>query len=83
MPTTGMSLTAARPRRAHLATRLSMRLSARLSALPLRLLDALLAWQQRAAERRHLAALDDRLLKDMGLSRADVAQELEKPMWRA
>ncbi|MCA8908579.1 MAG: DUF1127 domain-containing protein [Rhodospirillaceae bacterium] len=75
MPTTGMSLTAARPRRAHLATRLS--------ALPLRLFDALLAWQQRAAERRHLAALDDRLLKDMGLSRADVAQELEKPMWRA
>ena len=48
-----------------------------------RLFDALLAWQQRAAERRHLAALDDRLLKDMGLSRADVAQELEKPMWRA
>ena len=79
MPTTGMSLTAARPRRAHLATRLSTRLS----TLPLRLLDALLAWQQRAAERRHLAALDDRLLKDMGLSRADVAQELEKPMWRA
>lgn len=75
MPPTEMSLTAVRPRH--------VRPALRLAALPLRLLDALLTWQQRAAERRHLAALDDRLLKDMGLSRADVAQELEKPVWRS
>ncbi len=44
---------------------------------------ALLAWQARVSERAHLRALDDRLLKDMGLSRADVAREAAKPFWRA
>ncbi|MCB9959084.1 MAG: DUF1127 domain-containing protein [Rhodospirillaceae bacterium] len=74
MPPTQLALTVRRRR---------ARFAVRLSTWPLRLLDALLTWQQRAAERRHLAALDDRLLKDMGLSRADVAQELEKPVWRS
>ena len=36
----------------------------------------------RARERRYLAELDDRLLRDIGLSRADVAHELSKPFWR-
>lgn len=42
-----------------------------------------LAWQARISERAHMRALDDRLLKDMGLSRADVAREAAKPFWRA
>lgn len=45
-------------------------------------LEALLTWQARANERAHLAALDDRMLRDIGLSRADVAQECAKPFWR-
>ena len=36
-------------------------------------------WRQRRA----LARLDDAALKDIGLSRADVASELRRPLWDA
>lgn len=42
-----------------------------------------LKWQERAQERRHLQRLDDRLLKDMGLTQADVAREAAKSFWQA
>lgn len=38
-------------------------------------------WNQLAKQRRQLAMLDDAALKDMGLSRADVQQESERPFW--
>ncbi|RJF90046.1 DUF1127 domain-containing protein [Oleomonas cavernae] len=41
-----------------------------------------LEWQRRKHERRHLAELDEYLLRDMGLSRADVAHETAKPFWK-
>ncbi len=40
-------------------------------------------WSERTQQRRRLAALDDRILKDIGLSRADVMSESDKPFWRA
>lgn len=40
-----------------------------------------LAWQARARERHHLARLDDRMLRDVGLSRADTDREWRKPFW--
>lgn len=47
-----------------------------------RVLRVLVAWQVRANERAALASLDDAALKDIGLSRADVAAEADKPFWR-
>ena len=38
-------------------------------------------WNQLARQRRQLAMLDDTALKDLGLSRADVQQESERPFW--
>lgn len=40
-----------------------------------------LEWQERARQRRRLSELDDRMLKDIGLTRADVSREVEKPFW--
>lgn len=40
------------------------------------------AWSERHGERRRLLALDDRMLKDIGLSRADAWAEGRKPVWR-
>lgn len=48
-----------------------------------RLFDAPFVWAERAAERRHLAELDDHLLKDIGLNRAEVEAVSTKPFWRA
>ena len=49
----------------------------------LRMLSLLAAWQDRANQRDVLGSLDDRMLKDIGLSRADALQEARKPFWRA
>lgn len=40
-------------------------------------------WQERAASRRQLAGLDAHMLRDIGLSDADVYNEARKPFWRA
>lgn len=47
-----------------------------------RVIETLLLWQTRAMQRRRLQELDDRLLRDVGLSRADVEHEAAKPFWR-
>lgn len=38
-------------------------------------------WQVRRRTRAHLASLDDRILRDIGLSRYDAHKEAEKPFW--
>ena len=42
----------------------------------------LLQWNDRQVQRNHLSELDDRLLRDMGLSKEEVWQEAQKPFWR-
>ncbi len=46
-----------------------------------RALDTLLLWQERSRQRHALAQLSDRMLRDIGISRADVAAECAKPFW--
>ncbi len=43
----------------------------------------LLLWRDRARQRAHLARLDHRMLRDIGISQADVVNEASKPFWRA
>lgn len=40
-------------------------------------------WMARSRQRRQLEALNDAMLKDIGLTRADVRMEAERPFWRA
>jgi uncharacterized protein YjiS (DUF1127 family) len=46
-----------------------------------RLFDQLITWLERTRQRRHLGELDDRLLRDIGLSRAEVEREISLPFW--
>jgi uncharacterized protein YjiS (DUF1127 family) len=39
-------------------------------------------WRRRARERAQLARLDDRIMQDIGLTRADAEFLINKPFWR-
>jgi uncharacterized protein YjiS (DUF1127 family) len=39
-------------------------------------------WRQRLRSRQELVMLDDRALRDVGLTRYDALQEARKPFWR-
>ncbi len=64
------------------ASRRALDVVAGLARLPLAILETLLVWQERAQQRRHRAALDDRLLSDMGVSRTEAEREAAIPFWR-
>jgi uncharacterized protein YjiS (DUF1127 family) len=40
-------------------------------------------WQRRRRGRQQLLALDDHLLRDIGISRLQAEAEADKPFWRA
>ena len=44
-------------------------------------LQILVIWQDRAEQRHALSELNDQMLKDIGVSRADAYKELRKPFW--
>ncbi len=46
------------------------------------LVERIRTWRERARQRRHLAGLDDHMLRDIGLTRGDVMAESSKPFWR-
>lgn len=58
------------------------RVSAAIGSRAASLLRHFLTWLERIRQRRALLALDDWVLKDIGLSRADVMRESDKPFWR-
>jgi uncharacterized protein YjiS (DUF1127 family) len=47
-----------------------------------RALTVLGIWRQRLRGRRELALLDERSLRDIGLTRYDALREARKPFWR-
>jgi uncharacterized protein YjiS (DUF1127 family) len=48
-----------------------------------RTIEVILYWRDLARGRRHLAALNDEMLRDIGLTRADVEREYRKPFWQS
>lgn len=48
-----------------------------------RLIATLRTLHRRASSRALLARLDERMLRDIGISRADALREADKPWWRA
>lgn len=52
-----------------------------LGALARRVWRQLKRWYELAEQRRQLASLSDEALKDIGLSRADIMPESERPFW--
>lgn len=46
-------------------------------------IDRLLTWQDRVAQRRQLAELNEMQLADIGIGRGDAMIEANKPFWRA
>jgi uncharacterized protein YjiS (DUF1127 family) len=47
------------------------------------LVDRLFTWHQRSRDRLALGQLDEHMLHDIGLSRADVDHEVSKPFWQS
>ena len=64
------------------ATMAGMMVRAAPSSSAAAVVEGALAWIERARQRRHLSELSDHMLKDIGLSRADVEAEAAKPFWR-
>ena len=47
-----------------------------------RVLAVLHQWRRISRDRAELARLDDRMLRDIGVTRVDVWREINKPFWR-
>lgn len=48
-----------------------------------RVVKVLRLWSERSIQRRHLARLTPEALKDIGISPAAAAAEVDKPFWQA
>ena len=72
-------------------TRVAENLNPQLTRVPSRpektrlqkLIATFVTWQNRDTQRRHLHKIDDRLLADMGITRADAEHESRKPFWQS
>lgn len=57
------------------------RIAQALASRSLRISDTLMLWKERYHQRRALGRLNDHMLKDLGLSRADAGREGGKRFW--
>ena len=60
---------------------LPLRLRPGLPVWATRAIELVLGWQEVARQRRALLKLDERLLKDIGITRADAEHEASRPFW--
>lgn len=72
-----MPVHAISPSRNHIAFRLVRRLQA-FAALAL---SRLLRWHELSRQRRALLALNERMLKDIGITSAEAEREARRPFW--
>ena len=47
------------------------------------MLNRFAEWRERYDQRKTLAAMNERMLKDIGITRSDAIRESSKPFWRA
>lgn len=45
-------------------------------------IDLIFVWQERHRQRIELARMDQRMLRDLGLSAQDISSEADKPFWQ-
>jgi uncharacterized protein YjiS (DUF1127 family) len=45
------------------------------------IVNVLATWWRAHSDRRHLSAMNDEMLRDVGLSRSDVEREFQRPFW--
>ena len=45
--------------------------------------ETVYVWQSRSQERYRLHELDEHILRDIGINRADIEREARKPLWKA
>jgi uncharacterized protein YjiS (DUF1127 family) len=55
----------------------------RMSSTSLVIHDTVCVWLERIRQRRQLLSLSDQMLSDIGVSRAEVFWECDKPFWKA
>lgn len=55
----------------------------RMSSTGLFILDTICVWSERTRQRRQLRSLPDHMLRDIGVSRADIFRECDKAFWQS
>lgn len=65
-----------------LPARPAVRASARPASYLRQALALFEVWRQRLSDRRALAQMDERALRDIGVTRCDALYEARKPFWR-
>ena len=60
---------------------LAFQLARRLQKLPTMACNRLLRWHELSRQRRALLGLNERMLKDIGITRLEAEQEARRPFW--
>jgi len=59
----------------------SLRALGKVRRIVVKCLQKFVIWQERAEQRHALSELNERMLKDIGVSNADAYKEARKPFW--